>query len=251
MENNVKEVLAILTEVEAKHTAKLATVLEAGTDLVIKNFTTPYYVLPKAFNDQLISVIMDIWADSAVASELIITNQLRKSLELKATLDQLISNFGDTYGMTRIRSISSTTQNIVVDKVRRGLARGQSADSLVRQILNESPQVSQLRAQTIVANEAHTISQYTSQRLAEQSTRLLIKTWNTSQDLRVRDFGLSGTISQFNHRAMHGQRRPLFDAFSVPTRLGGFELLQFPGDPTGSAGNVINCRCIQTYEEAV
>lgn len=40
------------------------------------------------------------------------------------------------------------------------------------------------------------------------------------------------------HRKADGQIRPLGNAFKV-----GGEALQFPGDPAGSAGNIVNCRC--------
>lgn len=45
------------------------------------------------------------------------------------------------------------------------------------------------------------------------------------------------------HRDADGQTRPVGEPFSV-----GGEALMFPGDPNGSAENVINCRCAVTYD---
>jgi uncharacterized protein with gpF-like domain len=58
--------------------------------------------------------------------------------------------------------------------------------------------------------------------------RQLTKTWRTSHDERVRA----------GHRDADGQRVPVF----MPFQVGG-ESLMFPGDPSGSPDNVINCRC--------
>jgi hypothetical protein len=44
------------------------------------------------------------------------------------------------------------------------------------------------------------------------------------------------------HVRADGQRVPVNEPFQV-----GGELLQFPRDPRGSAGNVINCRCVAVY----
>lgn len=56
----------------------------------------------------------------------------------------------------------------------------------------------------------------------------VIKTWQTVGDSKVRDW----------HVAANGQDRPIEDLFAV-----GPDLLMYPRDPAGSAGNVINCRC--------
>ena len=60
------------------------------------------------------------------------------------------------------------------------------------------------------------------------------KTWLTSRDDRVRPTKLG----HFNHRAADGQTVPKGDPFVVSG-----EQLQHPGDPAGSAGNIIRCRC--------
>lgn len=59
------------------------------------------------------------------------------------------------------------------------------------------------------------------------------KTWLATLDDRVRD----------PHAQAHGQTVAFDEAFVVDG-----ERLQHPGDPNGSAGNVINCRCSMTAE---
>lgn len=55
------------------------------------------------------------------------------------------------------------------------------------------------------------------------------KRWVTMHDDRVRE----------GHSAADGQEVPLGSPFVVDG-----EYLQYPGDPRGSAGNVVNCRCV-------
>jgi len=48
---------------------------------------------------------------------------------------------------------------------------------------------------------------------------------------------------------MQGVKSPLDIPFKVPYGFGSFEALMFPGDPDGSAGNIINCRCPMTFQQ--
>jgi hypothetical protein len=61
----------------------------------------------------------------------------------------------------------------------------------------------------------------------------LFKEWVATLDRRTREA----------HISADGQRVLVNEPFSV-----GGELLQFPRDPRGSAGNVINCRCVAIYD---
>ena len=60
------------------------------------------------------------------------------------------------------------------------------------------------------------------------------KVWVSAQDARTR----RPPKSIYNHYAMNGVRVDENEPFNVSG-----EELMFPGDPKGSAGNVINCRC--------
>jgi len=64
----------------------------------------------------------------------------------------------------------------------------------------------------------------------EQSGLVEERAWLTEIDGRERDA----------HRAAHGQQVGLDETYTV-----GGEELEFPGDPNGSAENIINCRCSQ------
>ena len=157
-----------------------------------------------------------------------------------------VLEYVSTYGLSRTRRIVNTTGDQLTRLVIRGQRQGLSKAEITRSIINAIPQIAKTRAKIIAETEIHSAAQFGSYNAAIRSGRLLTKVWNTVEDDRVRDFG-SG--SQFSHRLMQGVKSPLDIPFNVPHYTGMFEPIRFPGDPEGSAGNIINCRCIMTYEE--
>lgn len=72
------------------------------------------------------------------------------------------------------------------------------------------------------------------QRVQEGRGIRIRKRWNDEDDGNVRR----------SHRNVDNQLRQLRQPFDV-----GTSMLQYPGDPAGAAGEVINCRCDLTFEE--
>lgn len=99
------------------------------------------------------------------------------------------------------------------------------------------------RAERIARTEGHTSSQFAGQAQIDQLGLDYRKRWVSTQDARTRD-----RKDAFNHRGANGQTVPRNEQFKIEKLSGGFELMDFPGDPSGSKGNVINCRCVQVYE---
>lgn len=109
--------------------------------------------------------------------------------------------------------------------------------NIEREIRNEWNTISRVRATTIARTEVVSASNMGSIMGAEEQAAQfgvdLDKFWLATQDGRTRDA----------HNIANGQSRKIKQAFVVDG-----ELLDFPGDPKGSPGNVINCRCAVTYE---
>lgn len=96
------------------------------------------------------------------------------------------------------------------------------------------------------------LSSYFEGRKSDASTERIARTTMTGADnsAALEAYGQSGVVSETTwlsalsdttrdaHRDAHGQTRKLGESFDV-----GGESLRFPGDPTGSAGNIINCVC--------
>ena len=86
---------------------------------------------------------------------------------------------------------------------------------------------SRARAATIARTETTKAYNMATLNGYSQSGAVDEKEWLSAGDSEVRD-------EEFNHR-IDGEKRKLFARFSNG--------LQFPGEPGGEAGNVINCRC--------
>ena len=89
------------------------------------------------------------------------------------------------------------------------------------------------RANLISRTEVHRVAGFANEAVAENmNIDGTVKEWVAIQDARTR----------LSHSIAAGQRVPLESDFVV-----GGERLKYPGDPKGSAGNTINCRCASIY----
>lgn len=86
------------------------------------------------------------------------------------------------------------------------------------------------RTEVVGAFERGTLESYKRSDVVEK------KGWLTARDANVRPT----QAGDFNHRDADGQEQPL----DLPFIVSG-ERLMFPGDPAGSPGNIIRCRCTQ------
>jgi len=85
------------------------------------------------------------------------------------------------------------------------------------------------RTETVGANNKGSLEGYRQNDIEK-------KEWLTALDEKVR--GLNPQ-DKFNHAAANGQVRPIDKPFAVSGQA-----LDHPGDQRGSAGNVVNCRCV-------
>lgn len=164
---------------------------------------------------------------------------------------RILREFIEQFGAMRVEQITRATQEAMNRVIASGLKQGWSVAQIAADLRDNIPDISRIRARVIVRTETHSASQHASLQVAKTSRLTLVKEWIPVEDGRTRDFGEGdGIIDEFSHRAMEGQRVPVDQAFKVPKRDGTFENMMFPGDPNGSAGNVINCRCANVFRRA-
>lgn len=96
----------------------------------------------------------------------------------------------------------------------------------------------------IVRTEVISAANYGASIAAGSAGTKMKKVWISARDPRTRRISKGDS---FDHWEMHLKESPANEPFGVPTRGGGTENMQFPGDPKGSAGNRINCRCTVAY----
>lgn len=257
MADLLNNMLRIMDEAETVFRPAITETIAAAMDELATEIRTGYvsYNLSQPARNAITLRLSELWLATTAASVHVMHEEFKAgfpSLETKANVDAEIRRITDQYvgqyGAERAANIIRTTEQQVQSLVRGGMARGEATDTVFSGLVNKIPAMAEFRADIITRTESHAVSQYASQIMAERSAISLSKAWRTAGDLRVRDFGFSGRVSNFNHRIMNGQEVGLHQAFQIPTLNGGVERLLFPGDPAGSAGNVINCRCVQTYQ---
>ncbi len=243
------EMLAELDRLELQHTESMASLL---LDLSGKIVEAMRKNEPLQYNFTILMALelARIWG-SAISAAAELTGKELSVLEAgKAgeTIFAAIDNFASQYRAGLAQQLVDTTQRQIRNLVAGGLSSGQAADAVYADILEKLPGLSNLRALLITRTELHAAAQYAAWKTALSSSLPLVKVWYSVNDTQTRDFGEVGAVSQFNHRRMHGVREQLSVPFTIPRIDGAYENLMFPGDPHGSAGNVINCRCIMSFE---
>lgn len=119
-------------------------------------------------------------------------------------------------------------------QLQEGLSKGDTLAELAGRVRAAFNEVSDARAYTIAATE--TGAAYGNTRhLAIEDLEIPFKQWLSAQDGKVRD----------THRRIDGTVVAANEPFRVLREDGGEDLMQHPCDAAGSAGNCINCRCVE------
>lgn len=138
----------------------------------------------------------------------------------------------------RITSITETTRTQIIRQIRTGQSEGQGVETIADNIVSVVGSISKVRGALIARTETHAAANAGADQAARATNIPLKKEWVSVSDHRTRD-----SDDDFDHAAADGQVVEMDQPFRIPKSSGGFELLMFPGDPAGSPGNVINCRC--------
>lgn len=141
---------------------------------------------------------------------------------VRAILDEVLS---------KTKGINDTVKDELINKVQGAIEAGAEPDSIIDAV-RKSFDVSRSRAATI-ARTAYTPGFEQGQVIAYGDAGVTKKGWLSQRDGKVR-------TGVYDHLAPDAENQivALDQTFSVSG-----EDLRFPGDPSGSAGNVINCRC--------
>lgn len=119
-------------------------------------------------------------------------------------------------------------KKVITQEISRGIASGLSYADIARNISNVS-KAPLSRAKTIARTESHRIKSaaaYQAALDAKAKDADIVKQWDAALDGKTRD----------SHRRVDGEIKELEEPFSNG--------LLYPGDPSGRAAEVINCRCV-------
>lgn len=128
----------------------------------------------------------------------------------------------------RITSVTETTRQQIINQITAGQNAGEGIAAIAKRISDNVGIISRQRGALIARTETHGAANYGADGAARATGLKLRKEWIAAEDERTR----------VEHAEADGQIVDMDQAFEV-----GGEMLMYPGDPAGSAGNIINCRC--------
>lgn len=128
--------------------------------------------------------------------------------------------------------LGATTKLKIGKLITRELAQGASYADVAKTLRDKFPAFSKVRAKRIARTEMHTALVQSTDTSVKATKIKMEKEWSATLDERTREA----------HKQIDGTRIPMEQAFSV-----GGEPMMRPGDPSGKAKNVINCRCVLLY----
>lgn len=176
-------------------------------------------------------------AISAMSAMVDLLNSALQDAQKQGTINQ-----SDAFWSALVEYIESRTARMVSrvgetikarlrELLRRGAEAGMSEEELTALIRSELA-MNAWQSQRIARTELHSAMQFASLEAAKSSGKFQTKEWITSQDEKVRH----------THWGAHGEVVALNSFFQ---KTG--ESLEFPGDPRGTPGNIINCRCVMVF----
>lgn len=140
----------------------------------------------------------------------------------------------NSYGADKVKRILDTTRQVIRRSLLRGHEQNEPPRVLAKRIREETGgDIGRSRAVTIARTETGVAASVGADAAAEATGLQLDKVWNSTHDARVRP----------DHAKADGQRVRMEQTFTV-----GGVAMRYPRDPKGPAKEVINCRCVCTYE---
>jgi len=133
----------------------------------------------------------------------------------------------DEHGLEKAQDINDTTKELLANSLGDGIAAGESTVELETRIADQFDGLRDYRTERIARTESAGSMNFGST-ATYKSAGVEKKSWLAVQDDRTRDA----------HAEADGQVVGVDEAFVVDG-----EELQYPGDPSGSAENIIQCRC--------
>jgi SPP1 gp7 family putative phage head morphogenesis protein len=139
-----------------------------------------------------------------------------------------VNKYLDGLGLSFIKEVNETTRKQVIKSVTEGLQENESPVQISKRINEIYEALRGYRSERIARTSVIQSNNFGTEEGYAQSGIVEGKEWLAALDERTRH----------THAEADGQIKELGESFLV-----GGENLEYPGDPSGSAGNIVNCRC--------
>jgi len=205
----------------------------------IKNLATPEDITQAAqdftINEDIVRINFErFYIKTGIAFAKDVQKRFSGNIEVKQESDweTIIREFIRTKTGTKITKTITTHYNDIVrltkNAVTQGIEEGWGMDEIARSISKAQGKLDTWKALRIARTEVVAASSEGIKVGASELPGSKIKIWISAFDSRSRP----------DHLEMDGVRVAMNEEFIV-----GGEMLEYPGDPKGSPGNIINCRC--------
>ena len=161
------------------------------------------------------------------------TPEQRWAAVIKLFLEQGLTNL--------VNGITSTTKETIRKILIQGMQEGWSIMQMMKEI--EKQGINVYRAELIARTETTRAANQGAMLGAVSTGLLTVKEWISITDDRTRRI----PRNDYDHLHMDGKTTPIDEPFTVPG-MRTIDIMEYPGDPNGSAGNVCNCRCTVGFE---
>lgn len=138
--------------------------------------------------------------------------------------------------------ITETTKKQIQQYLLKSVEEGLTLPETIK--LLRTAGITNYRAEMIARTETGRAANIGSMVGATATGLVTVKEWIAARDNRTRRL----PRDQFDHLSMDGTKIPFDEKFNIKSKSGGFEQMLHPCDASGSAGDVINCRCTLGYE---
>ena len=186
-------------------------------------YTTISEYLTRSYNNGFIGVMYDLSKSGIPVIAPIDQEQIVQAIQVESKLSQGLYD--------RLGEDTNQLKKAIQAELSRGIANGSTWNEIAEGItmwMNSPFKKAYGRAATIARTEGHRIQQKSAmdaQRKAKEAGSGIKKQWDSTLDKRTRPA----------HQKMDGQIRETEERFSNG--------LMYPGDPSGAAAEVVNCRC--------
>jgi len=239
--------LRLVDIISAKYTLSFKREIQKTMNKLANSYNSSNYVNESILVEHkksLQKILIRLYSDSIEAIGEKQFNSIKKSRNIIYEKKDALQDFQDLSidyilekGAILSTQLTDTTRKDVQNIIAKGIEAGLSTNEITKFIKDKARIKSTSRADLISRTEVHSAANWSSiestQSISDELNIELKKVWNTTEDERTRS----------SHRMADGQKVDMNESFLVNN-----EKLMYPGDSSGSASNVINCRCFLTYE---
>jgi hypothetical protein len=160
----------------------------------------------------------------------------KRAVAMSPEFEAALGVYIRTYSARKVKDVDATTKARIARLIQIGIDEGLTNAEVAASIREAALIDSAYRSAVIARTESHAAAMAGSFESALETDVVIEKEWISAEDERTRD----GVDSEFDHTSVDNV--PMEQPFIVSG-----EELMFPGDPAGSPGNVINCRCVTGF----